>query len=66
MEQLKRILLYFIANVGNPFSASSITKYMKNEMRSISTETLYNYIDYCKTACLLHLVPREDVLGKQV
>lgn len=66
MEQLKRVLLYFIANVGNPFSASSITRYLKSENRSISTETLYNYIDYCKTACLLHLVPREDVIGKQL
>lgn len=55
-----------IANVGNPFSASSITRYLKSENRSISTETLYNYIDYCKTACLLHLVPREDVIGKQL
>lgn len=66
MEQLKRILLYFIANVGNPFSTSSITKYLKNEKRNVSTETLYNYIDYCKTSCLLHLVPREDVMGKQL
>lgn len=66
MEQLKRILLYFIANVGNPFSASSVTKYLKSEKRNISTETLYNYIDYCKTACLLHLVPREEVMGKQL
>lgn len=66
MEQLKRVLLYFIANVGNPFSASSITRYLKSEKRGISTETLYNYIDYCKSACLLHLVPREDVIGKQL
>lgn len=66
LEQLKRVLLYFIANVGNSFSASSITKYLKSEKRSLSTETLYNYIEYCKTACLLHLVPREDVVGKQL
>ncbi len=59
-------ILYFIANVGNPFSASSITRYLKSEKRGISTETLYNYIDYCKSACLLHLVPREDVIGKQL
>lgn len=66
MEQLKRILLYFISNVGNTFSASNIVKYLKNEKRSIATETLYNYIDYCKTACLLHMVSREDVIGKKV
>lgn len=66
LEQLRRVILYFIANVGNSFSASSIARYMKNERRSISNETLYNYLEYCKSACLLHLVPREDVIGKQL
>ncbi|NBK93155.1 ATP-binding protein [bacterium 1XD21-13] len=66
LELLKRVLQYFILNIGNPFSTTSITKYLKNEKRTISNETLYNYIDYCKTACLLHLVSREDILGKQV
>lgn len=65
-EQFKRVLLYFIANIANPFSASSITKYMKNEYRSISTETLYNYIDYCKSACLFHMAPRQDLMGKSI
>ncbi len=63
-EQFKRALLYFIANIGNTFSATSITRYMKNENRTISSETLYNYIDYCKSACLLHLVSRQDLRGK--
>ncbi len=66
MDLLKRVLQYFIYNIGNQFSATSITKYLKSENRKISNETLYNYIDYCKTACLLHLVSREDILGKQV
>lgn len=66
IEQLRRLLLYFISNIGNTFSAGSIMKYLKNEQRSISTETLYNYIDYCQTACLLHLVSREDIMGKRV
>lgn len=65
-EQFKRVLMYFISNIGNTFSASSITKYMKNEYRGISGETLYNYIDYCKSACLFHLVPRQDLVGKNL
>lgn len=65
-EQFKRVLLYFVANIGNQFSAASITKYMKNEHRSISAETLYNYIDYCRTACLFHLVSRQDLKGKGI
>lgn len=65
-EQFKRVLMYFISNIGNTFSASRITKYMKNEYRGISGETLYNYIDYCKSACLFHIVPRQDLAGKKI
>lgn len=66
IELLKRIIQFFIANIGNAFSAASISKYLKSELRGVSTETIYNYIDYCKTACFLHMVPREDVIGKKV
>ncbi len=66
IELLKRIIQFFIANIGNSFSAANISKYLKSEMRGVSTETIYNYIDYCKTACFLHLIPREDVIGKRL
>ncbi len=66
IDQLKRLILFFIANVGNTFSAASVAKYLKNEKRSLSSETLYNYIRYCQEACLLHLVPREDLIGKKL
>lgn len=39
---------------------------MKSEYRGISNETLYNFIDFCKEACLLHLVPRQDLAGKSL
>jgi predicted AAA+ superfamily ATPase len=66
IDQLKRLILFFIANVGNTFSAASVVQYLKNEKRNLSSETLYNYIRYCQEACLLHLVPREDVIGKKL
>ncbi|MDX9785057.1 MAG: ATP-binding protein, partial [Spirochaetia bacterium] len=66
IDQLKRLILFFIANVGNTFSAASVVQYLKNEKRSSSSETLYNYIRYCQEACLLHLVPREDLIGKKL
>jgi predicted AAA+ superfamily ATPase len=66
IELLKRIIQFFIYNIGNPFSSTNIVKYLKNEKRSVSTETIYNYIEYCKNACLLHLVQREDVIGKKI
>lgn len=66
IELLKRIILFFISNIGNTFSASNISNYLKNELRSISTETIYNYIEYCKTAGFLHMVQREDIIGKRL
>jgi predicted AAA+ superfamily ATPase len=66
IELLKRIILFLVGNIGNTFSAANITKYLKSEFRGVSAETIYNYIDYCKTACFLHMVPREDVVGKKM
>lgn len=66
IDQLRRVILFLVSGIGTTFSASSISRYLKNERRSISTETLYNYIEYCKDACFLHMVPREDVRGKRV
>ena len=63
---LRMLILYFIANTANTFSANSIIKYLKNQKRSISTETIYNYIEYCRSACLLHLVKRNDLAGKSL
>lgn len=65
LDLLQRILQYLISNVANTFSGPSLTKFLKSEKRNLSQETLYNYINYAKEACLFHLAPREDVLGKK-
>lgn len=62
----KKVLTYFIADFAHTYSATSIRKFLKSENRSISTETLYNYIEYCKEACFLHLVSRMDLVGKKI
>lgn len=66
IELFKRVMLYMLSNVGNVFSSGNITKYLKNEKRSLSTETIYNYIEYSKSACLIHMVSREDIIGKKL
>lgn len=63
---LKLLLAYFIENIGNTFSALRLIKFLKNERRSVSTETVYNYLEYAREACLLHLVPRQNLVGKEV
>lgn len=63
---LRLLIVYFIENIGNTFSAQNLVKFLKNEKRSIAPETIYNYLEYAREACLLHLVPRQDLVGKEV
>ena len=65
VELLNRVFLYFFSNFSQTFSGSSVTAFLKNEKRSISQETLYNYIAYAQEAFLIHLVPRYDIKGKR-
>lgn len=66
VDLLERILAYVTANVGNTFSASSLSKFFRNENRSVATETILNYIRYCCDAYLFYQVKRQDVQGKQI
>jgi len=66
IELLERVITYLLANVANSFSGTNLVKYLKNEKRTLSLETIYNYIAYAREACLLHLIPRIDVQGKSL
>ena len=66
VELYERVLSYLLANIGQSFSGINVMKYLKNENRALSQETLYNYVAYAQDACLLHLAPREDVQGKKM
>ena len=66
VDLLQRIISYVIANVGTTFSASSMSKFLKNEHRSASVDTILNYISYCCDAYLFYQVKREDIQGKQL
>lgn len=66
VDLLERIITYVLANVGHPFSATSISKYFKNENRKVSHETILNYIKACVDAFLFYKVNREDLIGKKI
>ena len=55
-----------MANIGTTFSASSLVKFFKSERRSVSVDTVLNYIKYCCDAYLFYQVKREDLQGKQI
>lgn len=66
VDLLERIIAYVTASVGTTFSATSIVKYFKNEGRTVSTETVLNYLNYCLDAFLFYRVKRQDLQGKSI
>ncbi len=66
VDLLERIIAYAMANVGTTFSASSLVKFLKNEHRTTSTDTVLSYIKYCCDSYLFYQVKREDLQGKQI
>ena len=65
-DLLERIINYIVMNIGNTFSATSISKFFKSENRKVATETILNYIKACEEAFLIYRVARNDLLGKKI
>lgn len=65
-DLLERIINYLIMNIGNTFSATSISKFFKSENRKVATETILNYIKACENSFLIYKVPRNDLIGKKM
>ena len=65
-DLLERIINYIVMNIGNTFSATSISKFFKSENRKVATETILNYIKACEEAFLVYRVARNDLLGKKI
>ena len=65
-DLLERVINYVIMNIGNTFSATSISKFFKSENRKVATETILNYIKACEEAFLVYRVARNDLLGKKI
>lgn len=61
-----RVVKYIIENVGKTFSANSIAKFLKNEKRSLSVESIYNYIKWLSEAFIIYPCQRYDLQGKSV
>ncbi len=63
---LESIVLYLMDNIGNTFSAKTISDFLKSQGRKLSTETVYNYLKALESAFLIHKVVRFDIKGKRI
>ena len=66
VDLLERIIAYITANIGTTFSATAISKYLRNEGRSVAPETILNYIKACEDAFLFYRVRRQDLQEKKI
>lgn len=66
VDMLERIIAYITSNIGTTFSSTAISKYLKSEDRSVSPDTVLNYIKACTDAFLFYQVKRQDLQGKKI
>lgn len=66
IDQLERVVRYTFGNVGNTFSAKTISDYLKSEHRTLDNETVYNYLEKLEKAYILHRCSRYDIQGREL
>lgn len=66
IDQLERVVKYTFNNIGNTFSAKSISNYFKSEQRKIDNETVCSYLEKLQKAYILHKCSRYDLQGKDI
>ena len=66
VDLLERVIAYALANVGKRFSATSISKFLKAERRTVAPETILNYLKACEDAYLLYRLKSRDLNGKKL
>lgn len=66
IDQLERVVKYTFNNIGNTFSAKSISNYFKSEQRKIDNETVYSYLEKLQKAYIFHKCSRYDLQGKNI
>ena len=61
-----RVVRFIIENMGKTFSANSISTFLKSEHRTVSVETIYNYLRWLEQAFIIYPCKRYDLQGKAV
>lgn len=61
-----KVWQYILETEGREFSATNVLKYLKNEYREVSAETLYNYIEALCSTFIINKVYRYDIHGKSI
>lgn len=63
---LKNITRFVFDNIGNSFSAKSVSDFLKKEKIAIGIKTVQNYLEYLTATFALYKVERFDIKGKRL
>ena len=66
VDRLERVVKYTFGNVGQTFSALTLSKYLKSQNRQMDPETVYSYLNKLESAYILHRCSRYDIKGKEI
>lgn len=61
-----RVVKYVIENMSKTFSANSISNFLKSEHRTVSVESIYNYLRWLEQAFIIYPCERYDLQGKSI
>lgn len=59
-----RVVKFIVENTGKTFSANTISNFLKSERRTVSVESIYNYLRWLSDAFLIYPCQRYDIQGK--
>jgi len=65
-DLFNRVVRFVVENVGKTLSASAITKFLKSEGRSLTVETVHNYLSWLEKAFIVYRCTPYDLQGKAV
>ncbi len=60
------LLQYIVDTTGRQFSAENVMNFLRNEGKSVSTETIYVYLDALCKALMIKKIYRYDIHGKAI
>ena len=66
LDLFNRIVEYIVTTPAQIFSAENLVKYFMSDGRSVTKNTVYNYLEYMVLAMLISKAERYDIRGKRI
>lgn len=66
IDIFNRVIEYLVCNPSQILSIKSLSEYFQSVDRSVSRETLYNYLEYITNSLIMKRVSRYDIRGKKI